>query len=446
MRSAQGKIQMISTTAAALSGQNQPLETADNLDHSVGARYRAVRARTEALCEPLETEDYVVSTMTDVSPTKWHIAHTSWFFEKFVLSEFDTGYRSIDPRYAFLFNSYYVQAGERHCRAQRGLATRPTVKQVFEYRAHVDAAMAALIDRISGDSEHPALPIIEIGLNHEQQHQELLLMDIRHVFWMNPLRPAYVARVDKADGSNSRVGGEALGALAPQASDTAANVSSQSWSEVPEGIHMIGHQDLGFAYDNEGPAHRVYLNGFRLASHLVTNAEYLKFIEDGGYTRAELWLSNGWATVQEHGWDAPLYWERAKDGWTEFTLHGSNPLRPADPVSSISYFEADAYARWAGARLPTEAEWEVAARSHPGIPQLYGNLWQFTQSPYIAYPGYTPAPGAIGEYNGKWMCDQWVLRGSSFGTPDSHSRVTYRNFFPANARWHFGGIRLAADA
>jgi ergothioneine biosynthesis protein EgtB len=410
-------------------------------------RYREVRAATEALCAPLEIEDYVVSTMSDVSPTKWHLAHTSWFFETFVLAPFDDAYVSPNPRYSFLFNSYYVQAGERHCRAKRGIVTRPTVREVFEYRAHVDAHMARLLRDVDGDPRHPAAPLIVLGLHHEQQHQELLLTDIKHVFWMNPLRPAYRPTLD------------------PSAHATAP----LSWHVVSPGVHRIGY-DLesvaDFAFDNESPAHRVFLDGCEIASRLVTNGEYLDFMQDGGYRRPELWLSNGWGAVGERRWNAPMYWERDGDAWSEFTLSGNEPLRATDPVCHLSYFEADAFARWAGARLPTEAEWEVAAadapidgtfvdakRMHPApaprpsgrIAQLYGDVWQWTQSPYVAYPGYAPSAGAVGEYNGKWMCDQWVLRGASCATPSAHARLTYRNFFPSDARWQFTGIRLARN-
>ncbi|HEX5437987.1 MAG TPA: ergothioneine biosynthesis protein EgtB [Gemmatimonadaceae bacterium] len=409
-------------------------------------RYEQVRAQTESLCEPLETEDYVVSTMSDVSPTKWHLAHTSWFFETFVLGPHRPGYVSPHPRYAYLFNSYYVQAGERHCRAKRGLVTRPTVSDVFAYRAHVDEAVRALLGEIGDDPEHPVAPLIELGLHHEQQHQELLVTDIKHVFWMNPLRPTYRDRLPASP--------EPAPALA--------------WHDVPEGIYRIGHEGHGFAFDNEGPAHRVFVEPFRLASRLVTNGEYLAFVEDDGYRRPELWLSAGLATVQDRAWEAPLYWERAGDGWTEFTLAGTRPLDPSEPVCHVSYYEADAFARWAGHRLPTEAEWEIAASSapvdgrfvegerfHPGqaayslagqLDQLYGDVWQWTQSSYVGYPGYRPAVGAIGEYNGKWMADQWVLRGASCATPCSHARRTYRNFFPSDARWQFMGLRLASDS
>jgi ergothioneine biosynthesis protein EgtB len=424
-----------------------------SLASAYARRYAIVRAQTEALCAPLQVEDYVVSTMSDVSPTKWHLAHTSWFFETFVLAPHVPDYASPNPRYAFLFNSYYVQAGERHCRAQRGLVTRPTVDEVYAYRAHVDAAVHALLDAIGDQRNHPALPVIELGLHHEQQHQELLLTDIKHVFWMNPLRPVYLPRP----------------ALATTPSPT-------RWIEIDEGVRRIGYAGDGFSFDNETPAHRVFVDGFRLASRLVTNGEWLEFIEAGGYRRPEYWLSNGWATVQAQRWQAPLYWERDAGGdtagaWSEFTLAGMGPLALDEPACHLSYFEADAFARWAGRRLPTEAEWEVAAASAPvegtfvdarrfhpapapsalgaratGLEQLYGDVWQWTQSPYVAYPGYRPAAGAIGEYNGKWMCDQWVLRGASCATPRTHARPTYRNFFPSDARWQFTGVRLADAA
>jgi ergothioneine biosynthesis protein EgtB len=415
---------------------------------TLARRFEDVRAQTERLCGPLDIEDYVVSSMADVSPTKWHLAHTSWFFETFVLGPHSPEYISPNPRYAYLFNSYYVQAGERHCRAKRGLVTRPTVREVFDYRAHVNEAMRDLLQRVGEDAHHPAHALIELGLHHEQQHQELLVTDIKHVFWMNPLRPVYRER--------------------PQ--EPTREVTGLKWRSFPGGVHRIGHQGDDFAFDNEGPAHREFLEDFTLASRLVTNGEYLEFMNDGGYERSELWLSPGLAIVQDRGWNAPFYWERDGDGWTEFTLAGTRPVALNEPVCHVSYYEADAFARWAKRRLPTEAEWEVAAggapiegtfveseRFHPApanagdsaedeLSQLYGDVWQWTQSAYVGYPGFKPDTGAIGEYNGKWMADQWVLRGASCATPKSHARLTYRNFFPSDARWQFMGIRLADHA
>ncbi len=386
-------------------------------EESLARQYKAVRAHTESLCETLETEDYVVSSMPDVSPTKWHLAHTSWFFETFVLTERDSSYVPLNDRYAFLFNSYYVQAGERHCRAQRGLVTRPTVEEVYEYRRYVDQHMLALLEKVGHD------PVITLGLHHEQQHQELLLTDIKHVMWTNPLRPAFDAR--RVESASRRLDDE--------------------WSEVPEGIHRIGFDGDGFAFDNERPPHRVFVDRFRIANHLVTNRQYLNFVEDGGYRKPELWLAAGWAIVKDEQRRAPIYWEKNESRWEEFTFAGMSELDPDIPVRHVSYFEADAYARWAGHRLPTEPEWEIAARTFPEIPDLYGSRWQWTQSAYVAYPGYSPPSGAIGEYNGKWMSDQWVLRGSSVATPPGHARVTYRNFFPSDTRWQFTGIRLASQ-
>ena len=412
---------------------------------TLAARFAEVRAATEALCEPLVTEDYVVSSMPDVSPTKWHLAHTSWFFETFLLAPYLTSYAPLNPKYAFLFNSYYVQAGERHCRAQRGLVTRPTVEEVYAYRAHVDDGVRQLLDEIGEDPAHPAHSVLELGLHHEQQHQELLLTDIKHVFWTNPMRPVY----------------------RPRSTSAAPALAPARWVSVAEGLYRIGHDDDGFSFDNETPAHRVFVERSELGSRLVTNGEYLDFIADGGYRKPNLWLSAGWATVQEQRWTAPLYWEQRSDGWAEFTLAGDRPLDRSEPVCHLSYFEADAFARWAGCRLPTEAEWEVVARhtpvdghfvesghfhpapatdASPAPRQLYGDVWQWTASPYLPYPGFAPAAGAIGEYNGKFMCDQWVLRGASCATPRSHARVSYRNFFPSDVRWQFTGLRLARGA
>ena len=409
--------------------------------------FRAVRAATEALCAPLEVEDYVVSSMSDVSPTKWHLAHTTWFFETFLLAPHARAYTALEPRYAFLFNSYYVQAGERHCRAQRGLVTRPTVADVFAYRAYVDDAVLSLCAQLADDPAHPAWRILELGVHHEQQHQELLVTDIKHVFWTNPMRPTYRP--------------------APRATPQAV---AQQWQPIAAGLVEIGHAGTGFAFDNEEPRHPVYIHGGRLAHRLVTNAEYAGFIADGGYRKPMLWLSAGWATVQAQEWRAPLYWEQQDGAWQEFTLAGMAPIVPHAPVTHVSFFEADAFARWAGHRLPTEAEWEVAAAVHAeavhpvagryvehgafhpmadtreGMQQLFGDVWQWTASPYVGYPGFRASAGAIGEYNGKFMAAQWVLRGASCATPRSHARLTYRNFFPSDTRWQFSGIRLATDA
>jgi ergothioneine biosynthesis protein EgtB len=411
---------------------------------TLAERYTHVRRFSEALCEPLATEDYVVQSMEDVSPTKWHLAHTTWFFETFILRPHVHAYREFDPSFAFLFNSYYVQAGERHCRAQRGYISRPTVAEVFAYRRHVDAAMAQFLDGGDAGVAPEIEPLVEIGLNHEQQHQELMLTDIKHVFGVNPLRPAYRQEPTRA-----------LAAAPPM-----------GWVEFAGGVHRIGHDGAGFAYDNEAPRHRAYLEPYALATRLVTNGEYLDFMRDGGYERAELWLSMGWATVQENDWSEPFYWERRDDEWWHYTLGGMRPVEAAGPVTHLSYFEADAYARWAGARLPTEAEWEIAAAGievdgnfagagvpHPaaaadaaGLQQMFGDAWEWTQSQYVAYPGYRPPPGALGEYNGKFMCNQFVLRGGSCATPPGHVRRTYRNFFPPEATWQFTGLRLARDA
>jgi ergothioneine biosynthesis protein EgtB len=398
-------------------------------DSSLAQRYKLIRSHTERLCQPLKVEDYVVSSMPDVSPTKWHLAHTCWFFETFVLAQYYPAYRTPNPKYAFLFNSYYIQAGERHTRAQRGLVTRPTVKQVIAFRRHVDDHMLHLIDALREDKEHPVYAMIELGLQHEQQHQELILTDIKHVFFTNPLRPAY-------HGPQSD-----LGQTSP---------ALHGWREINEGVYHMGHGTQEFSFDNERPRHRVFLEPYRIASHLVTNGEFLRFIEDGGYRRPELWLAAGWELIQSDKRASPMYWEFTPEGWTEFTLAGTEPLDQSAPICHVNYYEADAYARWAGARLPTEAEWEIAATESQGgggagLTQMFGRRWQWTQSAYVAYPGYAPAPGAIGEYNGKWMSDQWVLRGSSSATPPGHERITYRNFFPSDTRWQFTGIRLAAS-
>lgn len=428
---------------------------------ALARRYRRVRSFTESLCEPLVPEDYVVQTMTDVSPTKWHLAHTSWFFETFVLAEHQPGYRLHHPDYPYLFNSYYTQAGERHCRDQRGYLSRPTVAEVYAFRRHVDEHMLALLEGADGALLDTLRPLVEIGLNHEQQHQELMVTDIKHVFSVNPLRPAYQQRQDDATGGVPGAGPDSAGGAAPTAAP------ALDWVRFGEGLREVGHEGDGFCYDNETPRHRTFVQTFELANRLVTNGEYLEFMEDGGYERAPLWLSEGFATAQENEWTEPFYWEQRDGEWWHYTLAGMRRIDPGEPVTHLSYFEADAFARWAGARLPTEQEWEVAAaevpvrgnfvesgRFHPapadpseaapnGLMQMYGDVWEWTSSHYSAYPGYSPLPGALGEYNGKFMVNQYVLRGSSCATPEGHARASYRNFFPAGARWQFTGIRLA---
>jgi ergothioneine biosynthesis protein EgtB len=407
-------------------------------------RYQAVRAASLALAAPLSAEDQQVQSMPDVSPTKWHLAHITWFFETFVLRPHSAEYREYDGRFGFLFNSYYETVGNRTPRHQRGLISRPGIEQVRLYRAHVDAAMQRLMQTAGAQLWPRLAPLIELGLNHEQQHQELSLMDIKHVLSCNPLQPAYAE------------------APPPLARATAA----LGWVAQPGGLVQIGHSGGGFAFDNEGPRHSVWLEPFSLADRLITCGEYRAFIEDGGYRTPRHWLSEGWATVQAEGWSAPLYWRQQAQGWSVFTLHGPRALVDSEPVVHVSYYEADAFARWAGKRLPTEAEWESAAAAdlpvdgnfcesghlHPiaapagaGLRQMFGDVWEFTASPYVGYPGFRPDEGAIGEYNGKFMVNQMVLRGGACVTPAGHVRATYRNFFPAHARWMFGGIRLADD-
>ncbi len=414
----------------------------------VVGQFREVRSTTDRLCRPLAVEDCVVQSMPDASPVKWHLAHTSWFFETFVLAAARPDHRPLHPQYGFLFNSYYNAVGPRQPRAARGLLSRPTVEETYRYRAAVDHAvveLAALLDEARWQAIEP---VFTLGLHHEQQHQELILTDVKHLFSVNPLAPVYAAS-----------------ASGPE--DGTAPVPELGFEGRDEGIYEIGHAGPGFAFDNEGPRHKVLLPAFGLGDRLVTNGEYLHFLEDGGYQASELWLADGWDAVQAGGWEAPLYWQRRDREWWCSTLGGWRRVDPGEPVCHVSLYEADAYARWAGARLPSEAEWEVAAREAPlagnlldsgrfhpgplaagpasGPRQVFGDVWEWTHSAYAPYPGYRPASGALGEYNGKFMCNQFVLRGGSCATPASHIRPTYRNFFPPAARWQFTGIRLAKD-
>jgi len=404
--------------------------------------YRRVRRATDWICEPLAIEDFVVQPMPDASPTRWHLAHTTWFFETFVLKRCYPGYHAFHADFEYLFNSYYNAVGPQWSRPHRGLLTRPGIAEVREYRAHVDAAMAELL----GGAGEFDRDVVVLGLNHEQQHQELIVTDFKYLLSCNPLKPVY--RPAKA---------RPIGA-----------VPALTWIDGPDGVVEIGHAGGGFAFDNESPRHRVFVDRYQIASRPVTCGEYLRFIADGGYRRPEFWLADGWNAVRERGWVAPLYWEERDGEWWMMTLSGIRRVEPAEPVTHVSYYEADAYARWAGMRLPTEAEWECVASSHPvegnfletghfhpvaavaAAPgraiQLYGDVWEWTQSAYAAYPRYRPVEGALGEYNAKFMCNQLVLRGGSCATPRTHIRASYRNFFPPDARWQFSGIRLARDA
>ncbi len=383
-------------------------------------RWREVRTHSLTLAAPLSAEDQAVQSMPDASPTKWHLAHTTWFFETLVLQPHLPGYRVFDPRFAALFNSYYESLGPRHPRPQRGMLTRPPASEVRAWRAQVDAALARMLDAADREACAQFLPVFELGLHHEQQHQELMLTDILHAMSLNPLRPAV------------------YGEESPHAPAAAAG-----WIGHDGGVVEMGHGGTGFAFDNEGPRHRVLLEPFQLAQRLVTNAEYQAFIDDGGYRSASLWLSDGRTLALEQGWDAPLHW--LPDG-LEFTLHGVQPRRPDAPVRHLSFYEAAAYAQWAGARLPLEAEWEAVVAGPTAPAQAFGAVWQWTRSSYDPYPRYRAPAGAVGEYNGKFMVGQMVLRGSSSATPAGHARVTYRNFFPPAARWQFSGVRLARDA
>jgi ergothioneine biosynthesis protein EgtB len=414
------------------------------------ARFHQIRNFTNTLCSGLEPEDYVVQSMPDVSPTKWHLAHTTWFFETFILKKFVPGYRAEIPEYAYLFNSYYNAAGDMHRRDLRGLISRPTVSEAQRYRASVDSHIDDLLFNADAKLLDEVEPILVLGIHHDQQHQELLITDIKHVFAQNPLYPVFRGRdaaLRRPDGAARR---------------------PYQFIDFEETTVAIGHDGDGFAYDNEGPRHQALVPAFSLASRPVTNGEYIAFIEDNSYRRPDFWLSLGWMTVNEQRWEAPLYWIKRDGVWWNFTLSGFRPVDESEPVTHVSYFEADAYANWASARLPTEFEWERAALDYPiegnfvedenfhpsalstsgddlHLHQMFGDVWEWTRSAYSPYPGYRAAPGALGEYNGKFMCNQYVLRGGSCATSRSHIRRTYRNFFQPEKRWQFTGIRLARD-
>jgi len=411
-------------------------------EHALVVRFGETRRLTERLAAPLSAEDQTVQSMPDVSPTKWHRAHTSWFFETFLLVPSLDGYELFHPDFGFLFNSYYVGVGDRYPRSDRGLVSRPGIVQVADYRRHVDTQMGMLL--LTGLDAQAAF-LVELGIQHEQQHQELLLMDIKHVLSRNPMLPAYLP-LPQADPE-------------PTAPTT--------WTLHPGGDVEIGHVAGGFGFDNEYPRHCVHLEPFALADRAVSSGEWMEFIDDGGYRRPELWLSDGWSSVETEGWEAPLYWTHGDGGWREFTLAGEVPVDPSRPVCHVSYYEADAYARWAGHRLPTESEWEAVSTGrlatapdprlldtlvlHPspvagGTASPFGDVWQWTSSAYSPYPGFAPESGAVGEYNGKFMVNQYVLRGGSCVTPADHIRPSYRNFFPPSARWAFSGLRLARNA
>jgi ergothioneine biosynthesis protein EgtB len=408
-------------------------------------KYQHVRNFTAVLCQPLEPEDYVLQTMADVSPAKWHLAHTTWFFENFILNKFGGPYRPFHSQYNYLFNSYYNSVGVRHCRTKRGQLSRPTVKDVYEYRHYVDVHMEELLGRLDEAQMTEVMPLLELGIHHEQQHQELILTDIKYVFACNPLHPVYC----------------------PPKISSQHSTPERQWIHFNGGLYTIGHGGGEFGYDNEYPSHQVFLEPFQVASRLTTNGEYLEFMKDGGYKNPELWLSDGWDCVQREDWVAPLYWDNSDGAWFNMTLNGFLPVDLSAPVCHVSFYEANAYANWAGRRLLTEAEWEVAAVRQPmtgnfvesqcfhpaavsldaeqQLQQMFGDVWEWTASPYVGYPGYRPSKGALGEYNGKFMINQMVLRGGSCATSQNHIRPTYRNFFVPQARWQFSGIRLGDD-
>jgi ergothioneine biosynthesis protein EgtB len=408
----------LSAAKAAFSSPQSGESRTGRSDRLIEA-FRAVRGETERRAAPLSAEDQLVQSMPDASPAKWHRAHTTWFFEQFLLVPHVRGYKPFHPDFAFLFNSYYVSAGPRHTRHNRGVITRPGVAEIAAYRAYVDAAMTTALASADDALLATLGPLIEIGLNHEQQHQELMLTDILHAFSFNPTQPAYDA-----------------GWRLP------ASTRSGDAMQLPEGIHTVGHAGDEFCFDNERPSHRALVGPVSIARDLVTNGEWLEFIADGGYTTPTLWLMDGHAVVTSEEWDAPGHWRKVDGIWHIMTLGGLKPVDPEQPVCHVSYYEADAFARWRGKHLPTEMEWEVAARSNE-LNDAFGIVWQWTRSSYSPYPGYSTVEGALGEYNGKFMVNQLVLRGSSLATPDGHSRVTYRNFFYPHQRWQFVGLRLA---
>ncbi len=414
-------------------------------------KFATVRNQTIALIEPLEAEDFIIQASSDVSPPKWHIAHTTWFFERMILQEYSEGYRVFHPKYNYLFNSYYNSIGAYQPRQQRGMLSRPTVEDIIAYRAYVDGQMVEFLkEERTPEDQRKIEALVEMGLQHEQQHQELILMDVKYNFFTNPLLPAYQSKSLTTDVPENAV-------------------KETSFIQFEEGLVEIGHTGDGFAFDNESPRHKTWLYPFELATRPVTNGEYLAFIEAGGYQKSEYWLSDGYATVQKEGWKAPLYWMKDDAGeWTIFTMNGVEPLRLDEPICHVSFYEADAYSRFIGKRLPTEAEWEWASRQvdsvtkrnmmgsgtfHPvaveesetTLASMFGNVWEWTSSAYSSYPGSKPLEGALGEYNAKFMCNQMVLRGGACVTPDDHIRETYRNFFPPDKRWLFGGFRLAGD-